>query len=286
MGFLIRHKTIASLIFAFFFCIISLALQSTSFTTSVEGAGSALALPFQRLYNFSMRSVGLLWAGLTELNGVREELSSTRQKLQEYISINDELEEIKRENARLRLMLGFSERIIYQSMPARIISKDPDNWFRTIVINKGKKDGITVNMPVVAFTGDEKAVVGKVVEVRGSVSRVLPLISPDMKTGVQMQDSRSPGLMEGLSANSDRCVIDYISKSEQINVGDKIITSGGCGIFPPGLLVGVVEKSVVSKSSAFQRAIVKPLVDYNKIEEVFVILKIPDRELIELIEGY
>jgi len=286
MGFLIRHKTILALIFAFLFCVISLAVQSSSFSTSVEGAGSAVVLPFQRIYNFTTRGIGLLWAGLTELNGVREDLSSTRQKLQQYISINDELEEIKRENARLRLMLGFRERIVYQSMPARIISKDPDNWFRTIVIDKGKKDGIMVNMPVVAFTGDEKAVVGKVVEVRGSISRVLPLISPDMKTGVQMQDSRSPGLMEGLAANSDRCVIDYISKSEQLNIGDKIITSGGCGIFPPGLLVGVIEKSVVTQSSAFQRAIVRPLIDYNKIEEVFVILKIPDRELIELIEGY
>lgn len=286
MGFLIRHKTILTLIFAFMFCIVSLALQSTSFTSSVEGAGSALVMPFQKVYNFTIRGLGLMWAGVTELNGVREELSKTRQKLQQYVSINDELEEIKRENARLRLMLGFRERIVYQSMPARIISKDPDNWFRTIVINKGKNDGIAVNMPVVAFTGDEKAVVGKVVEVRGSISRVLPLISPDMKTGVQMQLTRSPGLMVGQSANSDRCVIDYISKSEQLNKGDKIITSGGCGIFPPGLLVGVVEEGVVNNSSAFQKAIVKPLVDYNKIEEVFVILKIPDRELIELIEGY
>ncbi|MFW6366422.1 MAG: rod shape-determining protein MreC, partial [Spirochaetota bacterium] len=102
----------------------------------------------------------------------------------------------------------------------------------------------------------------------------------------RLQSSRFPGLMEGYSTTSSLCVIDYVSKSARIAKGDVIVTSGQGGIFPQGLLVGTVEEQVPSSSSAFQKATVKPVIDYNQVEEVFVIVKIPDIELIELIERH
>lgn len=286
MDFLIRHKAFLTLITAFFFCVISLSVQSSTFTLSVEGVTGGFVMPFQKGYHFIQKGSAMLWAGFTELGYVREELRETREKLQQYETNAESLEEIRRENERLRALLGFQEQMNYKSIPAVIISKDPDNWFRTIIINRGKKDGIMVNMPVVAFSGNQKAVVGKIIEVQGNISRVQPLISPNMKVGVRLQENRFPGLMEGLSSNSSLCLINYISKSSQLRPGDKVITSGQGGVFPPGLLVGEVEKTMVQKASAFQQAIVKPFIDYNKVEELFVILKIPDLELIELIERH
>ncbi|MFW6366071.1 MAG: rod shape-determining protein MreC, partial [Spirochaetota bacterium] len=184
MDFIIRHKAILALVFSFLFCIVSLSVQSSTFTMSVEGLGSTLVMPFQRGYNLAQNSMTMLWAGFTELNDLRKELAETRMKLQEYEAATEDMAEIRQENARLRDMLGFRERMVYDSIPAQIISKDPDNWFRTIIINKGSWDGLKVNMPVVAFSGGKKAVVGKVIEVRGTISRVQPLISPSMKVGV------------------------------------------------------------------------------------------------------
>ncbi len=284
MEFFIRHKTVVAFIGFSLFCIISLSVQSTSFTMTIEGVGSAIMMPFQKAYNGFHNGVSRFWAGFTDLSVVREELQKTRKQLQYYESVADELTEIKNENQRLRQILILKEKIEYKSVPATIISKDPDNWFRTIIIDRGEKDGIKVNMPVIAYQGGIKAVVGKIIEVRGSISRVLPIISPDMKIGVKFQDSKYPGLLSGLSINSDQCVMDYISRTALVNLGNLVVTSAQGGVFPPGLYIGNVVKTALHESNPYQRAIIKPVIDFNLLEEVFVILKDPDEVLNQLFE--
>lgn len=284
MEFIIRHKSIVAFISFTLFCIISLSVQSSTFTLSAEGVVSALVMPFQKAYNGIQDGVSRLWAGFTELTEVRDELKKTQAKLQKYESMTEEMSEIKRENNRLRELLGMKERVEYKSIPAGIISKDPDNWFRTIIINKGSNDGIKENMPVIAFQGGQKAVVGTVVEVRSSISRIAPIISPMVRIGVKLQESRFPGLLCGYSGNSNLCKMDYISRAAYIKFNDMVITSGQGGVFPPGLLIGSVIKSYALESSAYQRAIVKPVIDYNLVEDVFVIKKNIDKDLFEIFD--
>ncbi len=284
MEFLIRHKTISAFVAFTLFCLLSLSLQSSSLTLSVEGVGSLLLLPFQKGYNGVQNGIHKLWAGFTELSDVQDELKKTRDKLLRYEAIAEELSEIKTENERLRTLLSMKERVNYESVPAIIISKDPDNWFRTIIINRGSNDGIKVNMPVIAFHGDEKAVVGKVVEVRTWVSKVLPIISPDMRLGSMLQKTRFPGLLRGYTSNSKLCVMDYVSRGAVPDFGDIVITSGQGGIYPSGLLIGKVIKSEVMEASAYQRVLVNPIIDFNRLEQVFVIKVEPDQEFLKLLE--
>jgi len=241
-------------------------------------------MPFQKGYHSLQKGIHMLWAGFTELSDVRDELQKTQAKLRKYEEMTEELYEIKNENKRLRAILNLKELIVHESVSASIISKDPDNWFRTIIINRGSSDGLKVNMPVVAFSAGNKVIVGKVIEVRSSISRILPIISSDMKLGVMLQESRYPGLLRGYASNSHLCVMDYVSKSAIMKFGDTIVTSGQGGIFPQGLLVGKVIKARIMESSAFQRALVKPFIDYNQIEEVFVIKKEPDEAFLKLLE--
>ena len=283
MEFLIRHKSIVAFIVFFLFCVISLSIQSSSLTMTVEGVGSMTIMPFQKGYDGIQEGLHMLWAGFTELGDVRNELRKTREKLQAYEGIAEELGEIRKENERLRRLLDMQQRVPYESVAATIISKDPDNWFRTIIINRGVKDGIKVNMPVIAFSGEEKAVVGKVIEVRQSVSRVLPIISTDLRVGVMFQESRFPGLLTGFSSNSSLAMVDYISKSASIKFGDVIVTSGQGGVFPQGLLVGKVMKPLITESGAYQKAAVRPFIDYNQVEEVYVIKKVPENDLLDLL---
>jgi len=280
---IIKHKAIIAFVAFSIFCIVSLSIQSSTFTISIEGLGSMLTMPFQKGYNSVQHGIHMLWAGFTELGEVRDQLKKTREKLQRYEAMTEELSEIKRENERLRQLLNLAPQVSYESVPASIISKDPDNWFRTIIINRGANDGIKINMPVIAFSGEEKAVVGKVTEVRGSVSRIMPIISTDMRLGVIFQESRYPGLLTGYTANSNLSLMDYVSKSATVKFGDVIVTSGQGGVFPAGLRVGKVLKSFVTESSAYQKVVIKPYIDFNQVEEVFVIKKIPDSDVRKLL---
>lgn len=284
MEFFVRHKSIATFICCTLFCIISLSVQNNSLTLTVEGVGSAVVSPFQKGYDALQDGVSRFWAGFSELSEVREQLNATREKLHRFESLTEEISEIRSENERLRTLLGLKERIRYDSITASIVSKDPDNWFRTLVVNRGSNDGIEVNMPVVAYIGDVKAVVGKIVEVRGSLSRIQPLISPDIKIGIQLQESRYPGLLSGVSYNSSQCIANYISRSASVNPGDVVITSGLAGVFPPGLLVGTVVRSDLVETNPYQKVIIKPYIDYHLLEEVFIIKKGADKGLFELFE--
>jgi len=225
----------------------------------------------------------MLWAGFTELTDIKEELLSTREKLLEYESISDEIYEIKLENSRLRRMLNLRERVPYEYVPCTIISKDPDNWFRTILVNRGEDDGIRINMPVIAYHGHQKAVFGKVIETGSSISRIQPIISIDLNLGVMLQESRQAGLLSSYNYNPNLCVMAYIKKSARLNTGDNVVTSGHGGIFPQGLLVGRIIKYELNESSTFQKAIVKPALDYGKVEDVFIILKEPDPEILKFL---
>ncbi len=284
MEFFFRHKTVVLFITFTLFCIVSLSIQSSAITLTMEGIISAITMPFQRAYDGIQGGVGRFWAGFTELTEVREELQKTREKLQKYESITGDLNEIRLENQRLRRLLEMKERLPYESIPCMVISKDPDNWFRTLIINKGRRDGVSVNMPVVAYEGGQKAVVGKIIEVRSGISRVVPVISPDIRVGVKLQESRFPGLLYGYAPNSNLCVMDYISRAANVKFNDVVITSGKAGVFPSGMVVGKVLKTGVLDSSAYQRAIIRPVIDYNLIEEVFVIKKEPEKELFNMLE--
>ena len=101
---------------------------------------------------------------------------------------------------------------------------------------------------------------------------------------MKLQESRFPGLLCGYSGNSNLCKMDYISRAAFITFGDVVITSGQGGVFPPGIIVGAVIKSCALESSAYQRAIVKPVIDYNLVEDVFVIKKDLDSDLFKIFE--
>ena len=290
MEFFEKHKPIVIFLSLTLFCIISLSVQGSGITLTTKGIMGAIVTPFQKIYDYVLGGPSRFLIGFSEYDRVKDELALTRAKLQAFEAAYEEISEIKKENNRLKNLLGMKELLKYDSIVADVISKDPDNWYRTLIINRGKDDGIMVNMPVVAYQSSTigntksltKGVVGKVVEVRGSVSHIQPLIAPEIKIGVKIGESEFPGLLSGYSHNSNLCVVNYITRAAPIKFDDIVTTSGQAGVFPAGLIIGKVIKSEVLESSPYQRAIVKPFMDYNLIDEVFIIKKTPGKDIFEL----
>jgi len=287
--FLSRHRPIVTLIAFTLFCIISLSVQGGGATVTFEGVVSAILTPFSRGYNAIERGLSSLFSGFEDTDSLKENIRQLNARLARYDAmqiemIQAELAELKTENDRLRNMLDLRGKVRYQSIAAELISKDPDNWFRTLVVNRGSDDGVEVNMPVIAYQNGRRVVVGKIVQVRGSISRIQPIVAPDIKIGCKLNENKIPGLLSGYSYNADYCVVNYISRATPAKKGDIIITSGQAGVFPPELYIGTVERTELSETNPYQRIIVKPFVDYSLLEEVFILLKNPDRDLFEMFE--
>lgn len=201
---------------------------------------------------------------LEELKKENENLRLEKQKL---LKENAELKILVKENESLKKELGFKKERGYNTVSARVVSRDlllPD----TLVIDKGTADGLRDGLPVVA---DEGVIVGKIIKAGEESSTALLLTNTQSKLAVMSLDNQEiNGILRGEHGLSLR--MDMIPKNKAINRGEIIVTSGIESNVPPGLLVGVIEQVTNLSGELFQSASLSPLVNYHNIKFVLVIL--------------
>ena len=182
-----------------------------------------------------------------------------------------ELTEQSAENERLRTMLDFRNKTsALQLKTASVIGRDPGILNFSIRINLGSQDGVRQNMPLVTPYG----LVGHVTEVFSTTAKVKLLIDSTSAAAamVQRSQSRAGGIVEGLTAPSVGLRMKNLTRDGDIIKGDKVMTSGLGGIYPKGLLIGEVADVADDDGGLLKHAIIKPAVDYDRLEEVFVVL--------------
>lgn len=182
---------------------------------------------------------------------------------------NQSLQEYKQESFRLRKMLNFdnSNREKYDLLPAHLIARSPNNWYECITIDRGLRQGVQNGMPVISPGG----LVGCVGSVSENSAQVNLITDREMAVGAIIQKTRETnGIIEGLGDSNELRMINipYYSK---ISEGDRIISSGLSATYPPGINIGTVTKVTREPNGLLQVAMIKPAVDFNKLEEVFVI---------------
>ena len=177
---------------------------------------------------------------------------------------------------KLEKFFKISPKFKYPKVAAHIIYKPLDPYSGIIFIDKGSKQGILPQMPVLAGAGGEAvALVGQVVEVYSTWSKVLLLTDPSFAADVKVQSTEERGILRGKA--EEKCTLEYIPLYSKVKPGDIVVTSGLDELFPPGLLVGKVV-SVGRKqgsSGLFKTAEVEPMVDLYKLNLVFVLIKMP-----------
>lgn len=199
------------------------------------------------------------------LSGFRLENERLRKRVQNLEIERQKLLEAEANNRRLQQLLDFRAQLPGSAITASIIANSASSWFQSCLLDKGSADGVRKDMAVVTPLG----VVGKVVSVTRRTAKVLLLTDSNSGIDVMVQRTRSRGIVSGSLDNVT--VLKYMKRSEDVQEGDRLITSGLDGVFPKGMLVGTVIKVRKQSLGLFQSVEVLPAVQSSRTEEVLVV---------------
>lgn len=175
----------------------------------------------------------------------------------------------RKENERLTELLNLSDELErYETIAAKVVSYEPNNWYDTIVINKGKTAGLDTGDVVISPEG----VVGKITDIGVNWAHISSLLSRDNAIATIVSRTDEVAVTEGDAelAQQKLCRLSFVNSAAQIAVGDYLETSGAVGLYPAGLTIGTVKEMAVD-SSGTKYAVVEPAVDFTDLHEVLVI---------------
>jgi rod shape-determining protein MreC len=168
--------------------------------------------------------------------------------------------------------LNFPKQTPWKLKLARVVGLDPANWWRTLKIDAGSRDGVTMNCPVLSGEG---ALVGRVSDAGNSQAQVVLIGDPACRVSVLIEDEKNREL--GVIAPSSSGLLDntlvdlsFLSRSSQVKAGQRVVTSGLGGVFPKGILVGQIVDLRTIDYGLYKEARVKLEVKMNTLEEVWV----------------
>lgn len=199
-------------------------------------------------------------------------LINVKAKSRDLMKENDELKtrlnlfvENQNELERLRTLLDFQKNTKMELIPAQVIGRNLVTDHNTITINKGMNHGLKSGQAVLTVSG----AVGYIFKPGPTTSHVMLITDRYSVVDALIQKTRSHGLIEGKTKES--CILQYVERTEDVKDGDLIVTGGLDNIFPKGFPLGVITNIERKTKSASLQIEVKPVVDANKVEEVFIV---------------
>ena len=261
-----RTNIIALLIFG---AILGYFLSFGPNTTQKFKAGVyQLLAPFLTSGSGLKRQITSVRSGLKSLDQLEHENSALQVENRELRATNQSLRDVEHEVNRLRHALNYRERSVFKLIAAEMVARDSSTWWRTVTINRGRRDGIETDMPVVTDEG----LIGKTTSVSDVISVVLLVSDENCRVAASVEGSREQGIVSGervTTGLTPRLDLNFLSKQADLKPGQKVYTSGVGGVFPSGLLIGVVKSYRVRELDG--QAQLTPAVDLSHLEDVFVV---------------
>jgi len=229
-----------------------------------------VATPVQ---NVSSKAGGATSNFFRQIFSFRSIAAENEQLKQRVTEIESELHNARlqaAENERLKGLLDLRNQSTYQTLPARVIARDPSVWFNTITINRGTSAGVKINMPVVSATG----IVGRVITVSPWASQVMLVTDEKAGAGAVVGQLGESGALGSVRGRPDLGLIEmrYVSGLEKVTLGDFVMTTGQDGIYPPGLKVGEVVDVKNGTATQPHQILIRPGARLDRLEEVAVLL--------------
>jgi rod shape-determining protein MreC len=250
--------------------LLLMALQLTGRLKPVQSAITQLTSPAQVGASGVTDNITDAITFLFELRNLRQRNAELEQVTNSLLVENFELREVQRENQVLRALLRFAQvrpalELRGAQIVARVIGQESNNFLDYIMLDLGQRHGIQVGMPVVTDQG----LVGRISEVNDQTSKVLQITDASSAVNAIMQSSRLNGVVRGNPGGD--LIMDYIPQGAIFSIGEVVLTSGLGGRFPKGIPIGQVVEIRQRDIDVFQQAVVRPTVDFQRLELVMVV---------------
>ena len=210
---------------------------------------------------------------VSELRKLKKDYNELVVKLKNYEQMQRSNADIRKENERLKELLDFSNSTEEKNIPAQIISRDLDNSFAYLTIDKGSVNGVKKNMPVMAFQNGNRGLVGKIIQVGTFTSQVMPIYNLNNNVSARIQNTRDLGLVSGTGNSDSPLQMKYIRKrvASDLNFGDVIVTSGENDNYMKDVQIGTISKITVLDYNSSLNIEITPIVDFSRLENVIVV---------------
>jgi rod shape-determining protein MreC len=206
-----------------------------------------------------------LRAAVTDFAAVREENSRLTRSLVEASLKLSEVDEIRRENIRLHEIIEFQPPPGYTLIPARVMAVTGARLPIGATINRGSIDGVKVNQPIINQFG----LIGRVTSVESQMASIQILSDPANRVAVRLSQSREMGIVRYDPARG--FMMDNFPTAGTITEGDTVVSSGLGGVYPAGMMVGRVVTIERPVDIPFCQVTIEPLVNFNSLEEIFIL---------------
>lgn len=211
-------------------------------------------------------------AGLKKLDELEADNRQLKVENDQLRAANQALRGVEAENIRLKAALGYEGQSPFALVPARVIGRSPSNWWSTVIIDKGTRNLVQPEMPVVTPDG----LVGKVVNVDDGSAVVLLVSDENCKVAASVEATKEQGIVRvevrGQRTSNNiqpKMTLNFLSRFAQLKPGQRVLTSEAGGVYPPGILIGEI---VEFKSRELDgQAVIEPSVDIAALSDVFII---------------
>lgn len=261
-----RRLFLVGLLLLAMLLLYSANLRRQGTTTMFERGVLAVSTPLLQGIDAVADAIGQLWYDYVWLVRVKKENDQLRENIRQLRVRLQIHREYGLENERLKALLAFSQTQERPALPAQVVGEDMSQWARTILLDKGTRDGLKEGLPVVVSEG----VVGQTIKCGPYQSRVLLVTDASAAMGSIIQRTRTRGVARG---RGEILLLDFALRQEDLVVGDTVLTSGMGGVYPKGLVIGTISQVQRAEYGLFQQVEVEPAVDFSRLEEVLVLLE-------------
>ena len=219
-----------------------------------------------RMLAYPANSVNDFMESISNLTNTYQENQTLKQKVETIYELEVQLNDLKKDNEKMKEALKLQDTLNdYTLINATVIARNPDTWRDIVTINKGANDGLTPQMSVMSDNG----LVGKVLDVNPTSARVA-LLSNNDNTLVRVA-AMIQGTLTGFDHEKNILIMSQIQATQEIKVGDKVVTSGLGGVSPSSLYIGTVEEVAMDRFGLYKEVRIKPAADTNDVRYVTVV---------------